>query len=162
MPLGDIARALAPKVKAATSARSPSAAGGSGDDPTRVMRLFAMRRADRMGQLGEGDMEEYEEMARFGEGLGVARVAMPGRPQTTGDAVPAGDSLSSLAPPPGSRKTGQTDLMASRSAPTAPAMRRNGLMPSGIPALDELAEAPQRRTRGLVHDRKLGRVRQGG
>ena len=50
-------------------------------------------------------------------------------------------------------------------APTAAPQAASTMPPqknTGIPALDALSEMPRKRSRGLVHDRKLGRVMKAG
>ena len=133
---------------------------------TRVTELFAMRLARRRGETQPGEDTAIADLDRYGESMGLApsampkgaqtpAPAMPGRPLATGsDTAPAGDALSSMAPPGGGPAAPQTDTMRARAEPMAP-----GRMPSvGIPALDELADRPRPMNRGLMHNRKLGRV----
>lgn len=127
-----------------------------------VADLFRMRHAQRTGELTDMDPE----LSSYGESLGIgplggeSQPAMPGKPVTgpAGPEVPAGDSMSAMAPPGGGAPTGETHAMTARSNPASPG---GGVMPRqkmGIPALDALSEMPKKRSRGLVHDRKLGRV----
>lgn len=115
-------------------------------DPTRVADLFRKRNADRLGLVvSDADRARDAEIDAFGESIGIAPKAaaqpMPGQPVTSAEpAVPAGDTLSAMAP-------------AGTGAPP-----RAG----GIPALDALSEMPRRKTRGLLHSRQLGRVIKGG
>lgn len=132
----------------------------SGD--TAVMRLFRQRNAQRQGQQLTGEnATQFDALSKWGaNNLGVAAPAMPGKPVERGEAaVPAGDTLSSMAPPrAGSSPAGQTEAMSTRADPVSPG-RGNGLLQRrSIPALDALAEAPKKRNRGLIHRRDVGRV----
>lgn len=137
------------------------------DSALRVADLFRMRNADRLGlDVGDADHARDADLSSFGESLGLGArggpaPAMPGKPVVSGPPdVPAGDALSSMAPPmAGSQPTGQTEAMKMRANPVAPG---DGMQKSGIPALDALSEMPRKRNRGLVHNRKLGRVLRGG
>jgi len=135
---------------------------GSPHGGSRVADLFRMRMAQRTGELTDADPE----LTSFGERLGV-QPAMPGRPVTepAGAEVPAGDSLASMSPPgEGSSPVHQTQEMTMRADPQAPggdmepATVSSERRKMGIPALDALSEMPRKKHRGLVHDRKLGRV----
>lgn len=113
----------------------------------RVADLFRKRNAERLGlTVSDADRARDAEIDAFGESLGIAPMAakqpMPGEPQTSAEpAVPAGDTLSAMAP------AGSAGTAAPRG---------------GIPALDALSEMPRRKTRGLLHSRQLGRVIKGG
>ena len=121
---------------------------------SRATELFAMRLARRRGETRPDEDPAIADLDRFGESLGImpgrrasgagaqpSEPAMPGRPVTSaGDAIPAGDGLASAYPPGGGQQVA-----------TRPST-------SGIPALDALSERPRRKNRGLMHDRKLGRV----
>ena len=125
-----------------------------------------MRLARRRGETQPGEDAAMADLDSYGESIGLASSAMPkgeqtpapampGRPLTTGSgAAPAGDALSSMAPPGGGPPASQPEAMRAQAEPMAP-----GRMPSvGIPALDELADRPRPMNRGLMHNRKLGRV----
>ena len=129
---------------------------------TAVMRMFRLRNAQRQGQqlVGE-DATQFDALSKWGaKSLGVATPAMPGKPVEAGEpAVPAGDRLSSMAPPlAGSRPAGQTEAMTARAEPMAPGGGKGLLRRRSIPALDALSQAPKKRNRGLVHRRDVGRV----
>lgn len=118
---------------------------------SRVTELFARRLAQRRGETRPEEAGAMEDLDRFGEEIGVPRmpsaptgaqgkVAMPGRPAASpGGSMPAGDALAAMAPPGGGPSTD--------ARPT-----------STIPALDEMAQRPMRKTRGLLHRRSMGRV----
>ena len=131
---------------------------GNAHGGSRVADLFRARMAQRAGELADVDPE----LASFGESLGVPSLpggtgavqpAMPGKPVTApaGPEVPAGDSLASMSPP----GEGMTPSRPTQEEPAAGSPEPQKM---GIPALDALSEMPKKRHRGLVHDRKLGRV----
>jgi len=142
------------------------------DSALRVADLFRMRNADRLGlTISDADRTRDAELNTFGESLGIAprgensaTPAMPGKPVTSGPDVPSGDALGGMAPAGGGQPTGQTDAMQARSSPATPsaAASGDGMKRSGIPALDALSEMPRKRSRGMYHNRKLGRVLGGG
>ena len=119
---------------------------------SRVQQLFAARLARRRGETRPDESGALDELDAYGESIGIGRPAggqspapaMPGRPATNPKtATPAGDGLASMNPPSGGA--------ASATRPTG-----------GVPALDALAQTPVRKNRGLMHNRKLGRVLPGG
>ena len=133
---------------------------------SRVTELFAMRLARRRGETRPDEEATIAELDSFGESLGIGRPkgsakapaqakapAMPGG-QASAPAMP--DQPAMPAPAPAMPERPLTGLMAPTAGaaltPTpAPA-------PAGIPALDALTEKPNRRNRGITHDRTLGRV----
>lgn len=140
------------------------------ENSLRVADLFRMRNADRLGlNVSDADHARDAELNTFGEGLGIAprggastAPAMPGKPVTSGPAVPSGDALGGMAPAGGGPPTGQTDAMQVRANPATPSAATGGMKRSGIPALDALTEKPKKRNRGLYHNRRLGRIVEGG
>ena len=110
---------------------------------SRIDRLFMLRNKMGMDQMDEADMPEYQSLMQYGEGLGV----MPPR-------TPGMDT--------GATQQGQVSTMPDSSMQSDAAMpSESAPMRSGIPALDTLSEMPRRRSRGLIHNRKLGRVMPG-
>lgn len=111
-----------------------------------VADLFRKRNAQRLGlTVSDADRARDAEIDAFGERIGIAPMAaqqpMPGQPATSAKpAVPAGDTLSAMAPPG-----------TSAAQPRA-----------GIPALDALSRAHPPRDRGIRHTRGLGRVTKRG
>ena len=127
-----------------------------------VLNLFRQRLEQRLGQRTELDPE----MAAFGQGLGLGpptRQRGEGGSQapqvaTLSNQAPGGAPAPAM-PAPMPR---QPTPMPSAPAPSAPAQGLSqGPQRDRIPALDGLADRPRQRHRGLVHDRKLGRVLQG-
>lgn len=129
---------------------------------SRVTELFAARLARRRGETRPDEADALAELDSYGESLGVMpgvpanaptnQPAMPGEPMTSAEeSQPAGDALASMAPPGGA----ETQVATLGNTGTAPASKPMG---SGIPALDEMAQRPMRKTRGLLHSRRMGRV----
>ena len=95
----------------------------------RVAALFAYRLARRRGEMQDDDPE----LSSYGQSLGVAGMAQP---QAASPAPTAPQEVATV----GSATPMQTQK------------------DTGIPALDALSNMPRVRSRGLVHDRRLGRV----
>ena len=123
---------------------------------SRVAELFAMRLARRRGEVRADEDAAIGDLDAYGETLGLAppaasgakqapAPATPDRPLTAGStAVPGGEAPPAMAPPG-----------------AAPMMQPPGGMKQqrpGIPALDALSEMPRRKNRGILHNRKIGRV----
>ena len=126
---------------------------------SRVTELFAMRLARRRGETRPDEEANISALDSFGESFGIPRPAaakapaqapaMPGG-QASAPAMP--DQPAMPAPAPAMPERPLTGLVApTAGAAPAPA-------PAGIPALDALTEKPNRRNRGITHDRTLGRV----
>lgn len=125
---------------------------------SRVAELFASRLARRRGETSPDEADALADLDKYGESIGVMpgvpaqaptdAPAMPGQPMvSTEESQPAGDALASMAPP-----GGPSEVATIGSRPS------NGQATGSIPALDELAQRPMRRTRGLLHSRRMGRV----
>ena len=123
---------------------------------SRVVEFFAMRLARRRGETRPDEAAAMADLDAYGETLGLAppaasgakqapAPATPDRPLTAGStAVPGGEAPPAMAPPG-----------------AAPMMQPPGGMKQqrpGIPALDALSEMPRRKNRGILHNRKIGRV----
>lgn len=95
-----------------------------------VIRLFRLRNERRRGKLQDAGL--LDTLQRWGD----QNLGMMGGGEPRAPSGPA-------APPAG----GSTVVGGAK-----PVSR------TGIPTLDALADMPRKRTRGLMHDRKLGRI----
>ena len=105
------------------------------DSPSvRVADLFRMRNADRLGlQVGDNDRMRDAELTQFGDSIGVAARGGPAAAQQ-----PA-------------------QVATMQQQPTAPPQPAQAPM-SGMRAVDAVPKVPQKPTRGIYHNRKMGRV----
>ena len=132
---------------------------------SRVVEFFAMRLARRRGETRPDEAAAMADLDAYGETLGLAppaasgakqapAPATPDRPLTAGStAVPGGEAPPAMAPPGGGAPMMQPPGGAAPMAPGGMKQQR-----PGIPALDALSEMPRRKNRGILHNRKLGRV----
>ena len=126
---------------------------------SRVTELFAMRLARRRGETRPDEEAAIADLDSFGEGLGIGRPAAPPA-QAKAPAMPGGQASAPAMPDQPAMPAPATAMperpLTGLVAPTAGAAPTPA--PAGIPALDALTEKPNRRNRGIMHDRKTGRV----